>query len=292
MAAPSGAAAPGRAAGSGLPLPGTAPQPGTPFLESSALAGDGSKAWFADQHSAPRLFVCEDAWFLLANAGEWNSGAWQSTVDTYLSQRAAQGYTALEISVFSYPNPDSVSNFSDGRDWDGTWPFTSTNDPSSGFSAVFWARRDYLFTRAAANGISVFVNASTPSLGLDAFTASWTTTQWQDYGTGLGARYAAGFPNVFWLVGDDYFGTIDTQLAAFLTSLRAAGDTHLFSVQNYQEATSRLDIFTLAKDPLAIDVTAQFEWGYSYNPSYDVVEKAQTYAPTGSDDVQSLVPPL
>jgi hypothetical protein len=120
---------------------------------------------------------------------------------------------------------------------------------------------------------------------------SWTNTQWQDFGTVLGNRYKST-PNILWIVGDDYFGEFDTQLALWRTALRATGDTHLISIQLYQEATSRQDIFDLTKDPLAFCVHAEWEHGYSYNVSYDVVEKAQVYTPTAGDDVQHVVPAL
>jgi hypothetical protein len=165
-------------------------------------------------------------------------------------------------------------------------------DPTTTAVSGFWARRDYFFTAAARNGITVMINTTTPFLADTSIPQySWTTTQWSAFGTFVGTRYR-NTPNILWIVGDDYFGGKDTELGSWLTALRATGDTHLVSIQNYQETTSRQDIFSLTKDPLTWDVHAQWEHGYSYNVSYDVVEKAQTYTVTGSDDVQHTVPPL
>lgn len=247
---------------------------------------------FVDQNGDPRLFVGADDWNLLAGGGAWNSGNYQSTFDTYFAQRAAQGYTAVEVSWCSYLNTLSALPHTDGSDWDAVFPFSTSMNPSTTPNSTFWARRDYFFTSAAANGITVVMNVTTPSLwNTSTPQYSWTSTQWANFGTFLGNRYKTQ-PNILWIVGDDYFGDVDTNLSTWLTALRATGDTHLVSIQLYQEATSRQDISTLAKDPLAFSVHAQYEWGYSYNVSYDVVEKGQIYTPTVSDDVQGVTPVL
>ncbi len=85
-------------------------------------------------------------------------------------------------------------------------------------------------------------------------------------------------------------GGVDAGMTAMLTNMRAAGDAHLISIQLYQEGTSRQDLFTLTKDPLDFSKRAQFEWVYTYNVTYDGIEKAQNYAPTIADDVQHATP--
>lgn len=247
---------------------------------------------FVDQFGQPRLYVGEDCWNVLANGGAWNSGNYQSTYDTYLSQRAAQGYTAVEVTWCSFPAGAFVHT--DGADWDGVYPFATQLNPSTTPNSTFWARRDYFFASAAANGITVVMNTTTPWLDIadpNVQQQGWTTTQWTNFGTFLGNRYKTT-PNILWIVGDDYFGNHDTGLVAWRTALRATGDTHLISIQNYQEATSRQDISTMAKDPVGFDVHAEYDWGYSYNVSYDVVEKSQIYVPTVGDDIQGPIPPL
>lgn len=248
--------------------------------------------YFIDQNGNPRLYVGEDNWSMVADGGA--PGTYTTVWNAYFTNRQAQGYTAVEVAWCSYPNPSVATTFQTGQDWDGTWPFGASHmDPTGTADSTFWGRRDQFFSIAASYGFTVVVNITTPSLGLTPAPAqkTWTTAQWQAFGTFLGNRYK-NQPNIMWIFGDDYFGDIDSNLSACLTNIRAAGDSHLASIQNYQEATSRQDISTLTKDPLAFDVHAQFEWGYSYNPSYDVVEKAQNYTVTASDDVQHVVPPL
>lgn len=259
----------------------------TPYIVGASADG----THFIDQYGNPRLFIGADDWNILAGGGAWNSGNYQSTFDTYFAQRAAQGYTAVEVSWASYANALSALPHTDGSDWDAVFPFSTSMNPSTTPNSTFWARRDYFFTSAAANGITVVMNVTTPSLWDTIPQRSWTTTQWQNFGTFLGNRYKTQ-PNILWIFGDDYFGDLDSNLSACLTALRATGDTHLVSMQNFQEATSRQDIYTLTKDPNPFNVHSQYEWGYSYNVSYDVVEKGQIYTPTVSDDVQGVTPVL
>lgn len=246
---------------------------------------------FIDQYGQPRAFFGEDCWGLSPNAGAWNSGNYQSTFDTYFAQRAAQGYTAVEVQWSSAPGSNYVDTT--GADWDHVYPFTGMN-PSTAANSTYWARRDYMFASAAAHGFVVVWNITTPVMELTSLgiaQQSWTTTQWTNFGTFLGNRYKST-PNIMWIFGDDYFGSYDTGFNACLTAIRATGDAHLVSIQNYQETTSRQDIDSMGKDPVGFDVHAQYDWGYSYNVSYDVVEKSQIYVPTVSDDVQGPIPPL
>lgn len=256
----------------------------------AGVSTDGTH--FVDQTGAPRLFIGEDAWAVLANGGAWNSGDYRAAYDNYFITRAAQGYTAVEVSWASHGLGSYLNH--DGSDWDAVFPFASSSmNPSNAPNETFWKRRDYFFASAAARGITVVINITTPGLVDDAANpqASWTNTQWTDFGTFLGNRYKST-PNILWIVGDDYFGANDTGFGFLRTALRGTGDTHRLSIQNFAESTSRLNLYTLAQDPNAFDVHAEYDWIYTYNACYDGVEKAQTYTPTGSDDVQGQIPAL
>jgi hypothetical protein len=258
---------------------------GVPVIVGAAAAG----THFVDQNGNPRLMVGEDNWSLLANGGAW--GTYTTVWNSYFTSRQAQGYNTIEVSWASFSNPNVAFVHTDGADWDGTYPFATTNDPTTTPTTTFWTRRDQFFSIAASYGFTVVCNFSTPSLDLTPAAAqkTWTTAQWQAFGTFIGNRYK-NQQNILWICGDDYFGEVDTAMSACLTNMRATGDNHLVSIQVYQEATSRQDLSTLTKDPLPFSVHAQYEWVYTYNVSYDGIEKGQNYVPTGSDDVQHIVP--
>ncbi len=260
-------------------------------LYITGASSDGT--YFTDQNGQPRLLVGEDIWDIIINAGEWNGGNYQADIDAYTASRAAQGYTAAEVEMFSTNAPNSTYVFDDGRDNEGSWPFNGSTDPTTTPNATFWARRDYFLSSCAAQGITVVFSASTAALGVTGcWIRSWTTTQWTAYGTFLAGRYK-NTPNILWITGDDYFGDRDTELSAWLTALRAAGDTHLVAIQGFQETTSRFAYNpTHSADPLSFCVNSQYDWVYTYNPSYNGVTYAQQFEPSGSDVVQGPVPPV
>jgi hypothetical protein len=255
----------------------------------TGASSDGT--YFTDQYGQPRLFVGEDIWDIIINAGRWNGGNYQADIDAYTASRAAQGYNAAEVEVFSTNAPGSSYVFTDGRDCDGSWPFNGSTDPATTPNATFWARRDYFLSSCAAQGITVVFSASTALLDwAGCWIKSWTTAQWTAYGTMLGGRYK-NTPNILWITGDDYFGDCDTQLNAWRTAMRAAGDNHLISIQNQQETTSRYAFNPAhAADPNSFGIHAQYNWVYTYNPSYNGITYAQQFEPSASDDVQGQIP--
>jgi len=258
------------------PQPLTPPPAPPPVPVITGTGGTGA-GYFRDQNGNPRFLLGDEAWGLLANAGAWSGGNWQSTIGSYLAARAAQGFTSMVVSALSFAGAACVNT--NGNDWDNVTPWVSGGDPSTGLNNAFWARRDYLLITAAGLGITVFLN---PAFNLAFDTVgtalhSLTTTQWQDYGTSLGNRYR-NFANLLWLIGDDYFGgSFDSNFDALLTGLRGAGDTHAISIQNYQETTSRKDLFDGSATPWGVS-NAQFNWVYSYNFAYDGIEKAHLEA--------------
>jgi hypothetical protein len=254
----------------------------------TGASSDGT--YFTDQYGKPFPFLGEDVWGVICNAGQWNGGDIHGDITNYLSTRSAQGYNAAEVAAFSTPALIGFTH-TDSRDWDGTWPFTSTNDPSSGLNSTFWAKRDFFINTALAYGITVVISVTGP-MGSGGISTSWTSTQFTDYGTALGSRYAA-YPNILWILGDDYFGAQDSGYNAWLTALRAAGDTHLATMQNQQETTSRYAFNpTHAADPNVWNYNSQYNWVYTYNPSYNGVTYAQRYEPSVNDVVQGQIPVL
>lgn len=201
----------------------------------TGLAGAGALGYFADSNGNPRLGLADNPWGLLPNAGRWNGGDWQSTLDDYLAARGAQGFTAVYIDP--YGNIINGGVYADGRTWDGVAPFTG-GDPGV-LNDEFFTRMDYLLAAAAAAGITIFNNiAYNTDMGSGGCLEGKTGTQYTNYGAALAARYAAT-PNVMWVVGNDYFDSYQTEYAAIKTGLRNGGDTHVFMVHNMPESTGR-----------------------------------------------------
>lgn len=252
----------------------------------AGIAGTGASSYFVDQTGKPRLVWGDAVWALMGNAGRWNSGNWQADFDTLCANRAAQGFTVLYGKPIGTTQSGNLDN--GGKTFDGLYPFqggtpstgVSGANPSTGLTAAFWARIDYFLNSALANGITVFFNA----IGYDSDFSSGpgplfgkSTTEFTAYGTALGTRYASQ-PNLVWHLADDYFGENDSLITAFMSGVRGAGDTHLVSIENMPESTSRQ---TLDSTPVTCTwgaANAQYNFTYSYNQEYYGVEQA--YAET------------
>lgn len=247
-------------------------------LYITGISADGT--YFVDQNNNPRLMCGEDIWALVVNGGRWG-GTCQTDIDDYLSARGGQGYNTAEVLAYSDPDANMSFVHTDGRDWDGLWPFISTNDPSSGLNNAFWVKRDYLLTSAATYGFTVVMNITGTTTGqTGSLTYGWTDQQWTDYGTNLATRYL-GVPNLFWIMGDEYSGGFDTQYSLLVSAIRAAGDNRPLSLQSVEETTSRTHIDT-AGDGTPTDwgaTNAQYNWCYSYNVSYTPIEVGKTETP-------------
>ena len=128
-------------------------------LYITGVAANGS--CFVDQNGNPRLMVNEDGWNIMFEAGRY-SGDYQADLEAYFAARSAQGYTSAEMCLFGCDDGSGTMIYADGRDWDGTWPFNTTNDPSSGMNETFWAKRDFLFATAASYGMSLVPTVTGP----------------------------------------------------------------------------------------------------------------------------------
>jgi hypothetical protein len=252
----------------------------------AGLGGTGA-GYFVDQYGSPRMVWGDAVWGLCGNAGRWNSGNWQADYDTYLGNRAGQGFTVVYTKPMGTTQNGGIND--DGRTFDGLFPFAGGTlaNPSTGLTSSYWARIDYFLASAKAKGITVFLNA----IGYDSDfetsgpLAGKSATEFQAYGAAIGARYA-GQDNLVWMVADDYFGSVDSKISSFLTGLRGAGASQPISIENMPESTAR---WTLDPTQVALawgTSNAQFNTVYSYDQEYLGVERA--YAETSPITVIQL----
>lgn len=241
----------------------------------TGLSGSGASGYWTDQNGQPRPAFGDTAWPVIYMAGV-NGGAstWQSDIDSYVSIRSAQGYTAVECNACGNSVEGNATTV--GKTWDSVNAFAGANNPSSGLNASYWQRLDRLLSDCATSGMTVFLNlAMADDLASTGIMNAWTNTQFQDYGQNLAARYAPGganpASNLIWMIGDDYFGFNDTQLSAILTGIRAAGDNRPIAIENITEASSRRTFDTWTAQAWG-DANATYNWSYSYNVAYLGVE--------------------
>jgi hypothetical protein len=271
----------------------------------TGIGGSGAGSYFVDATGAPRFLLADNPWALIPNAGRWG-GTYQTDIDGYCNNRGGQGYTAIYLDPLG--NTENNGVFADGRTNDGVFPFTVNGSAAStaslagtetiGLNNAFWTRVDYFITACTRNGMTAMLNIGYEGPGDFASggaLASMTSTQFNQYGAALAARYAS-VPNIIWVVGNDYFGgtggTIgsgggtpagdDAKFSSILTGLRGGGDSHLVTIHNYPETTSRQDIGlgTVGTVLQWGNNNAQFNGVYSYNTTYLGIEDAYGEAGT------------
>lgn len=234
----------------------------------TSIAGSGNQQYPVDQNSDPILVKGDVIWAFPANAGRWNAGDWQGDITSYLDVRQGQGFNLLMIGALGSTQNGGPSDT--GTTWDGVSPWAS--GVKGNLNTTYWDRVDYIVDQAAARGITCLMNVA---YSYDMDTAALngaTNTQYTNYGTNLGNRYKTK-PNLIWGVGGDYFDTQQTQIGNLFTAISATGDTHLRSVQNYPESTSRKDIFNNGTKNTGVSWSS-WNFVYSYNVTYDGVEYA------------------
>ena len=235
----------------------------------TAVAGTGTGSYLTDQAGQPYMLRGEQVWGIITMAGQ-NGGAttYQTDIDNYTSTRASQGFNVAFTAAPAASNHTSGAGAADGSTWDGVNPFTSPGVLNS----TYWARVDYLISSAAAQGMTVLLNVAPGYTFYNVGGAqhSWTTANWTTFGTNLGNRYKTA-ANLVWVYGDDYFDDQNTNLQACIDAVHATGDTHMITVENYPESTSRKDTFNGTVLNLGTS-NASFNWAYSYNTGYDAIE--------------------
>jgi hypothetical protein len=249
------------------PGPSHASGGGLPFI--TATAGSGTASHFVDQYANPIMLRAFAIWSLFPHAGRW-SGTWQSTLDGAIASLAGMGANALMVKTFGHTTFGSTDDT--GNTHDGVAPFVVGD--IAVLNNTFWARVDYLLASAAAAGITVLLNMAhgTSDLASGGILDGETSTKMGQYGSARGARYKTA-RNLIWMVGGDYFDGLNTQLTALINGIQGATDTHLVSVQNYPESTSRRDLFDNSLLNTGTDL-ADFSFVYSYNVSYDGIDHA------------------
>ena len=246
----------------------TATIPGPSISTSKFIASiDGTNLCLLDSSGDPILLRGDTNWALPFNAGAYTH-TYQEDIDHYVSTRSSEGYNAILIAALGSTQNGGPADT--GANENGDLPFVGTNFGS--LTSAYWTRVDYLVTACENAGITVLFD---PIYSYDMDNGALhtaTSTDYGNYGTAIGTRYK-DYPNIIWWFGGDYFDTSNTLLDAFVTGLTGAGDSHLITIENDPESTSRHDI----------SPTATLNWGtsnadfnvvYSYNASYDGTEFA------------------
>lgn len=259
---------------------------GTPGPAQRFIVGHTGRA-FVDQAAAPILLKGDSPWSAMANT---TPAQWV----TYCNYLASVGFNAAILDLAPTPVGGGAYARAEAATYDGLKPFTTWSDWTT-VSEPYWARVDAFVATAAAAGITLMLvpaYAAQGAAGNNAgVLAAQTTAKIAAFGTFLGNRYKAA-PNVLWAIGGDWgtaWGntpTSATQWAAYGTAyavlqaaVKAAGDTHLWTVHGSPRPSST------STDGLSYDVPQtrglyDFDFGYTYQPTYNFPARSRSHTPT------------
>jgi hypothetical protein len=245
------------------PATGAKPE-GPPFITSVSPNG----RYFLDQYGKPLLVKGDSPWALMTKV-------LPDQVDVWFANRQKHDVNAAIVSLIGATGNGGPKD--DGSTVDGLRPFVDGNILN--WQEPYWQRvTDYL-RRAADHGITLLVYP------IDGWTIghSFVPGSIQDcreYGGKLAARFR-DLPNVVWMSGGDYFpatenlaqgSDVDHCIDAALRGLRAAGDTHLFSMQlGYQKSISTDNPYWASR--------VDWNFVYTYYPTYRAVLEAYKRRP-------------
>jgi hypothetical protein len=231
-----------------------------PFATSDSASG----TYLVDQYGNPFLVNGDSAWNLA-----W--GLDSADQSTYLADREAEGFNTVVTDLVG-----NSSNYgsSDGANYTGDVPFTGGNFATP--NPAYWSKIDAFFQLAQAYGITVF------ALPIDAYStqgdnvfSTMTDAQAQTFGQWLANRYPPSqYPGIVWMLGNDYAGDgVGCCNSGFLSQyqslLSGLGTARPVTIeQGFDES--------LSTDGPALGPLMTLNAGYSYHPTYEVIERGRT----------------
>ena len=229
-----------------------------------ATSVSASHTYLVDQYGNPFLVNGDSAWNLA-----W--GLDSADQATYLADRQADGFNTI---VTDLVGPATSISDSSGANYNGDVPFTGGNFSTP--NPAYWSKIDTFFHSAETHGITVFAIPidAYATLGSNVFN-KMTNAQAKTFGQWLANRYpSSNYPGIVWMLGNDYAGDgVGCCNGGFLSQYQAfasgLGTARLVTIEQGADESLSTDGATLG--PL-VNVNA----GYSYHPTYEVIERGRT----------------
>lgn len=220
-----------------------------------------SGRYFEDQSGVPFLVVADAGWELVTQITD-------AQAITYLDDRMAKGFNAVEIRVIGHSIQKNAPN-----DYYNNAPFTNGQTDWSVRNEAYWRRVDTIVSAAKDRGMVVlmfpsYLGYGCGSEGWCADMLSQTNSTMSDYGTWIGARYAA-YGNIIWMRGGDAdcvrYRNACARDAAMGSGVRAGFPGALFSVEPYSGQIGGIDSYTSGTDINGV---------YTYGSPQSMVKRA------------------
>ncbi len=247
---------------------------GTPKFPIKASANG---RYFTDANGVP--------WLMVADAGHHLMPAIaQSAVAAYLTDRINNGFNAID---FYFMCAGAGTCPASGAAFDGTLPFTTGSGPSSYDlstpNSAYWSEVDSVVSKAAADGLVVFVNPIPWGVAFSSTLQNNGATKDFNFGAFVGNRYK-NYSNIIWHVGQDFDASSlpsSTDLnyeAQLIAGIRSADQNHLITCQlNYDSSYSQ-QANSIGNATYNADLTTDFV--YTYYETYDYMLAGYNSSPT------------
>jgi hypothetical protein len=200
--------------------------------------------YLEDQSGVPFLLTADAAWLAAVQIS-------QADVITYLDDRAAKGFNALEIMAIS-----SLIQSNAPGNYYGQAPFTNGVGDWSVRNEAYWANVDFVV--AAAKALNMTVLMFPAYLGHYCGKEGWcsemqaqTNAAISSYGTWIGNRYK-DYGNIIWMVGGDtdpsYYPNVQERENALVSGIKAGDPDAFFSAEPDSEQISGIDSYATLVD--------------------------------------------
>jgi uncharacterized protein DUF4038/collagenase-like protein with putative collagen-binding domain len=204
----------------------------TPF----ATAVSSNHHYLVDQSGNPYLVVGDSGWDIGVNLST-------SDQDSYISQRAAQGFNTIPLIDIAGQYEDNETTpgltspyLAERPDWltfDGIAPFYQSDGVTMGTgpsnydvtkpNPAYWARIDNVVQQAQQHGITIWMQPLATAAYQDnpSFFANQGTAKLTTYATWVANRYKS-YPNVQWDWGDDYWPSLQPANNQYIVTMANA----------------------------------------------------------------------
>lgn len=219
------------------------------------LSVHSSGRYLVDSSGVPFLLHGDTCWSIVGQLTN-------AQIDTYLSDRAAKGFTAL---LFSAPEAYYTSQSPSYNNVDGVAPFAPMTDFASP-NGAYWNRVDYLVNGAKARGMVCVINPAYLGYATDGWLGAVnaeSNTDLQVYGAWLANRYRQG--NIIWSMGGDH-DSPSSLLAKqwnIVTGMRSVRTTDIVTAHPLADGADASDAYTYWSGYAGFSLN----WVYGYETS-------------------------
>ncbi len=209
--------------------------------------------YLEDQSSVPFLLTADAGWLAAVQIS-------QEDVITYLDDRAAKGFTAVEFMAISkYDQSNAPDNYY------GQAPFTNGSGDWSVRNEAYWTNVDFFVAAAKARNMAVLMFPA--YLGWGCGYDGWcsdmqaqTDEAMTSYGTWIGNRYK-DYGNIIWMAAGDAdpssYPNVQAREEALVSGIKAGDPDAFFSCEPHYEQIGGIDSCTTL-----VDINSLYTYGF------------------------------